>query len=151
MHSASLAKGYHDLGELLRKFGIELSQSTLRTEERMNRSLMPDTKAIKYTTVSLSFNIEVSDSLCGYVRFLQLDITTWTMAVTHLSHISFCCHLIKGSGLGFTVGNSGVNTFLCCIHALYSAPRMHSYHTSYNCFTRLGKPSPRYDRRFSYY
>jgi hypothetical protein len=47
-----------------------------------------------------------------------LDITTWTMAVTHLSHISFCCHLIKGSGLGFTVGNSGVNTFLCCIHAL---------------------------------
>ena len=50
-------KPVNKASDLLRKFGIESSQSALRTEERMKRGLMPDTEAVKYTTVSLRFNL----------------------------------------------------------------------------------------------
>ena len=44
---------------------------------------MPDAETVEDTTVSLSFNIEVSDPFGGYVRLLQLDITVLAMAFTH--------------------------------------------------------------------
>jgi hypothetical protein len=78
-----LAKIVTSLNELLGEFGIKLSQSTLWTEERMKWCLMPDTEPIKHTTVPLSFNIEVSHTFCGYGSLLHLDITIWTMALTH--------------------------------------------------------------------
>jgi hypothetical protein len=72
-----------DFNRLFGKIGIELSRSTLWTEERVKRGLIPDTEAIKHTTVSISFNIEISDSFCGYVRLFHLEITVRTMALTH--------------------------------------------------------------------
>lgn len=42
--------------------------------------LMPDTEAIKDTAVSFSLNIEVPDSVGGYVRLLHSDVTIRTIA-----------------------------------------------------------------------
>ena len=53
----------------------------------MKWCLMPDTEPIKHTTVSFGFNVEVTDSFCGYVRLLHLDITIRTMAFTHWTSI----------------------------------------------------------------
>jgi len=82
-------KAVENLDNLLGKVGIEPSQSTLRTEKCMERGLVTDSEAIQYTTVSLSFNIEVSDSFGGYVRLLHMDITIRTMAFAHWSRIWF--------------------------------------------------------------
>lgn len=54
---------------------------------------MANAKAVEHATVSLSFNIEVANSFCGYVRFLHLDITVRTVALTHgLILISLLIH-----------------------------------------------------------
>ncbi|GAA5476388.1 hypothetical protein Hhis01_03824 [Haloarcula hispanica] len=62
---------------------MELSQTTFRTKERMKGCLMSNTESVKHTTVSFGFNVEVTDSFCGYVRLFHLDITIWTVAFTH--------------------------------------------------------------------
>ena len=108
-----LQKAVNGLDVLLREFGIELRQSTLRTQERLKRCLMPDAKSVKHTTVSLGFNVEVTDSFCGYVRLLQLDITIRTVAFTHWTYIRLVSQLIKKSGNGFILGNTTVKTFHC--------------------------------------
>ena len=75
MNCVSRKKAVENFDNLLGKVGIELSQSTLRTEKCMVRGLVTDSEAIQYTTVSLSFNREGSDSFGGYVRLLHMDIT----------------------------------------------------------------------------
>jgi hypothetical protein len=65
------------------EFGIQLGQSTRRTKERVKGCLMPDTESVKHTTVSFGFNVEVTDSFCGYVRPFHLNITLRTVAFTH--------------------------------------------------------------------
>jgi hypothetical protein len=50
---------------------------------------------VKYTTVSLSFNVEISDSFCGYGRSLHLDLAIWTTALTHWFHFRFNCLLVN--------------------------------------------------------
>ena len=82
-----LQKAVNDFGVLLGNFGIELSQSTLRTEERLKRCLIPDTEPVKHTTASFGFDMEVPDSCCGYVRLLHLDITVRTVAFAHWIYI----------------------------------------------------------------
>lgn len=63
---------------------------------------MPDTETVKYTTVSLGFDIEVSDSFGGYGRLLHLNVTIRTIAFSHWFHIRFRCRLINMSGHSFT-------------------------------------------------
>ena len=89
-----LQKAVNDFGVLLGNFGIELSQSTLRTEERLKRCLIPDAKSVKHTTVSLGFNVEVTDSFCGYVCLFHFDITIRTVAFTHWIYIWLCSRFV---------------------------------------------------------
>ena len=49
----------------------------------MKWCLMPDTDLMKHTIVSFGFNVEVTDSSCGYVRLVYLDISLWTTASSH--------------------------------------------------------------------
>jgi hypothetical protein len=46
-------------------------------------SLIPYAEAVEHTTFSISFNIEVTNGFCGYVRFLHLDLAIRTVALTH--------------------------------------------------------------------
>lgn len=79
-----------DFSGLLGKIGIELRRSTLRTKKRMKRGLLSDTEAIEQATVSVSFNVEVSDTLCGYVCPFHFAITVRAMALTHRTHARRC-------------------------------------------------------------
>ena len=120
MEDASLAqRSANYFRELLRKIGIELSHPTLWTKERMERGLMPDAETVEDTTVSLSFNIDVSDPFGGYVRLLHLGITIWTITIAHWSQIEVCYRFIKKSGNRFILGNTDFDTFLCYIDHLY--------------------------------
>jgi hypothetical protein len=86
-------------------FGIESSQSTLRTEKRTKWCLIPDSESVEHTTVSFGLNVEITDSFCGYVRLLHLDVAIRTLAFTHCIHIHLYFRLLKISGHGFTLGN----------------------------------------------
>ena len=77
----------------------------------MKRCLMPDTESVKHTTVSFGFDVEVTDSFCGYVRLFHLD-TIRTVAFTHWTYIRLCSRLLNESGHGFMLGNINVDTFL---------------------------------------
>lgn len=105
--------------ELARKIGIELSHPTLWTKERMEWGLIPDTETVKDTTVSLSFNIEISDPFGGYICLLHLFTTVRTITFAHWSHIRGCCRSIKKPGHSSLLRNTDFNTFLCYIDPLY--------------------------------
>ena len=81
---------------------------------------MPDAETVEDTTVSLSFNIEVSDSFGGYDRPLHLDVAIRTVAFTHWTYIHLCSWLVKNSGYDFMLGNTNADTVFW-INALYSA------------------------------
>jgi hypothetical protein len=70
--------------------------------------LIPDTESIEHTTVSFGFNIEVTDSFCGYIRLYHLDVTIRTLAFTHWTYTHSCSQLLKKSGHGFVLGNRPV-------------------------------------------
>ena len=82
---------------------------------------MSDTEPVKHTTISVGFNVEVTDAFCGYVRLLHLDITIWTVTFTHWTCNPFCFRLVKKSGHGFILGSNNDCTFLCCVHPLSKA------------------------------
>ena len=72
-----------DFDVLPGNFRIEPSQPTLRTKRRMKGCLMPDTEPIEHTTVSFGFDVEVTDSFCGYLRLLHPDVALRTLAFVH--------------------------------------------------------------------
>jgi hypothetical protein len=101
-------KTVDDFDVLPGNFGIEPSQSTLRTEKRTQWCLMPDTEPVEHTTVSFGFDVEVTHTFCGYVRLLHLDVTVRTLAFTHWTYIHLYSRLLKKSGHGFALGNERV-------------------------------------------
>lgn len=114
-----------DLDALPGEFGIKPSQSTLWTKKRMKRRLVSNTESVKQTTISIGFNVEVANSLCGYARLLHLDITIWTMAFAHWTCVRFYFGLISKSGHRFSLETSNVCLFLRYSHfVLYIT---HSY------------------------
>lgn len=97
--------GVSDFAVLSGKFGVELSQSTLRAEKRVEGRMMSDTKPVKHTAVSFGFNVEITNSFCGYVRFFHLDITLRTVVFTHCVQINLCSRLVKKSGHSVIIGD----------------------------------------------
>ena len=49
---------------------------------------MIDTKAVKYTAISVGFDIEIPNTLCTYACLLHLDITVRALTFVHLFHLS---------------------------------------------------------------
>lgn len=56
---------------------------------------MPDTQTVEQTIVPFSFNIEIPDTLCGYVRFLHSDVTLRTTTLIHRSTNYVYCQPIN--------------------------------------------------------
>jgi hypothetical protein len=57
--------------------------------------LIPDAEAVEDTAVSLSFDVQVTDALSGYVRLFHLDITIRTRSFAHGSVSCFANHTKK--------------------------------------------------------
>jgi hypothetical protein len=60
---------------VLGKVGIQSGDTTLRAKKRVERRLIPDTEAVEYSTISVSFNVEVANPFSGHARFFHLDST----------------------------------------------------------------------------
>jgi hypothetical protein len=107
-------------------FGVEPSQSTLRTKRPTKECSMPDAESIEHATVSFGFDVEVTDSFCGYVRLLHLDATIRTLAFTHCVYIHPYSRLLKKSGHGFTRGNECVTEYITVSEMVRLAPGVRS-------------------------